>query len=151
MINLFLAFALIFSTLLNAHWSEPWNDFEPDPEIVKFQQKQIREYLLQDDQSRLNDFNLLKIICDTKETEIRDSNNLTPILAVCANGNLEVILGLIQLGANINVVDKDNKTPLDLARHKRRSLTSLKYKSMYFEDHEDFNMRFNRCQLAYGI
>ena len=52
---------------------------------------------------------------------VRDSNRITPLIHVCANGNIapdesfEIAKELINKGADVNATDNSNRTPLFLA------------------------------------
>lgn len=57
------------------------------------------------------------LITNGCEVDVKDTSSLwTPLMRVSAiNGNVDVASSLIQAGANVNVKDKDGKTPLMVA------------------------------------
>ena len=47
--------------------------------------------------------------------DARDENQRTPLHYACGNGNMEVIMALVDSGADVDARDVDQRTPLHLS------------------------------------
>jgi len=67
--------------------------------------------------------------------ELRDLDNLTPLMVACRYGHVETIMCLLEQGADVTETDKDDKTCLMWAAEENRVeavTVSLIYKKQFF-------------------
>lgn len=73
-------------------------------------------------------YNRLKIVhcllANGAEIEARDFEGWTPLMSAVAKGSIEVVKLLIEVGADINAVGRDQYSVLDIAMQNRRSKIS---------------------------
>ena len=46
----------------------------------------------------------------------QDNNGMTALMTSCIMGNLNIVRMIVNMGANLNLVDNNNKTAIDYAR-----------------------------------
>lgn len=78
-------------------------------------------YSLLDDFSAKGDKSIITAFCKVGLSEVRDSDEFTPLIWASCKGNLRLVKSLIEGGCNRDAVDKDNDNALLEAAHLGRT------------------------------